>query len=182
MPPPGAPDRPSHARNAVPPGRSSRTLPMPDVEDLTGVGPGGNQGVLSEHARVAIASALLLLAVDLLDGRVDVDGHRLLARTGAERPGPRQHLPAETIELADVPEGEAPSERSQCGRSHHLVAQDPVGRTRSQHIAVVDALGAGDDDMNQHEDLATGNSVSLNITEVDHLIGQLQGTEPVSYT
>jgi len=156
-----------------------RTLPMSDVEDLAGVGPGRNQRVLSEHARVAVSRALLLSAIDLLDGRVDVDGHRLFARTGAERPGPRQQLPAETIELADVPESEAPEERSQRGRRHHLVAQDPLRRTRPQHIAVVDALGAGDNGMNQREDLAPGNSVSWNVTEVDHLIGQVEGPEPV---
>src|ERR1035437_8886143 len=75
--------------------------------------------------------------------------------------------------------GEAPEERSQRGRRHHLVAQDPLRRTRPQHNAVVDALGAGDNGMNQREDLAPGNSVSWNVTEVDHLIGQVEGPEPV---
>jgi site-specific DNA recombinase len=75
--------------------------------------------------------------------------------------------------------GEAPEERSQRGRRHHLVTQDPLRRTRPQHIAVVDELGAGDNGMNQREDLAPGNSVSWNVTEVDHLIGQVEGPEPV---
>jgi hypothetical protein len=89
---------------------------MADVEDLTGVGSSGTQGVLAECLGVAAGGTLLLLAVDLFDGAVDVDGHRGFARSSPEGPGPNQQLLTQRIEQAGVSEGEGPQERAEGGR------------------------------------------------------------------
>ena len=86
-PRPGLPHEPGCA-----PARSGRSLPLADMQDLPGVGPGGDQRMFAEHSGVAIGSPLFLLPIDLLDGGVDVDGHRGIARTGTEVPCPGEHL------------------------------------------------------------------------------------------
>jgi hypothetical protein len=74
-----------------------------DVEHLTGVGSRGHQGMLAEHLGVAIGGTVFLFPVHLADGRVDVDGHRGLSRSGTESPSSREQLLAQSVELADVP-------------------------------------------------------------------------------
>ena len=59
------------------------------------------------------AAPLILLPIDLLDGGVDIDGHRGIARTGTELPRVGQHLLSGGVELADMTEGEGPEERAE---------------------------------------------------------------------
>ena len=58
--------------------------PRPPRGAPHGVGPGGNQRALAEHLRVAVGGAVFLIAEDLTDGGVDVDGQRPCARAGTE--------------------------------------------------------------------------------------------------
>ena len=51
-------------------------LAQPGVEHLAGLGPHGDERVIAEDAGVAVGGALLQLAVDLADGRVEIDRHR----------------------------------------------------------------------------------------------------------
>ena len=50
-----------------------RALAHPGVEHLAGVGPGGEQGVVTEHLGVAVGGTGLLLAGHLADGGVEID-------------------------------------------------------------------------------------------------------------
>ena len=60
----------------------------PRSKDLTGAGTGGDQRVIAQHTGVAVGGALLLFAVDLGDGRVEID-HQLLTRSGSGARRPR---------------------------------------------------------------------------------------------
>jgi hypothetical protein len=83
------------------------------VQHLAGVGAGGQQRAVAQHPGVAVGGPLLVVAVDLADGGVDVDRHRRLAGTGAGRPRPAQGDLGDSVELADVAEGERAQERPQ---------------------------------------------------------------------
>ena len=164
-PPDGLPNEPLCS-----PARAGRSLPLADVEDLARVGPGGDQRVLPEYAGVAIGGPLLLLPIDLLDGGVDVDDHRVIARTSAERPCSGQHLLSEGVELADMAEGEGPEERAEGGGGHYVVSEHAAGRSRTQHVAVVDALGTGHHGVHQGGHFAAGTCVPGTVAEVDQLV------------
>jgi hypothetical protein len=60
------------------------TLAQPGVQHLTGVGARRQQRVIAERLGVAVRGALLVLAVDLADRRVQIDRHRRVARSGAQ--------------------------------------------------------------------------------------------------
>jgi hypothetical protein len=75
------------------------------VQHLAGVGTGGNKRVVAKGVGVAVGGALLVVAVHLAHGGVQVHGHRGVARSGAGGPRPREQLLGEPVELADVPEG-----------------------------------------------------------------------------
>jgi hypothetical protein len=87
---------------------------LPGVEDLAGVGAGGNQRVVAGgNQRVvaqgvggAVGGALLCVAVDLADGGVQVDGHGPITGAGTSGPRAQEELFGEPVELAGVPEGE----------------------------------------------------------------------------
>jgi hypothetical protein len=50
-------------------------------EHLAGVGPGGQQRVVAEGVGVAVGGALVVVAVDLAHGGVQVHGHRPITGT-----------------------------------------------------------------------------------------------------
>jgi hypothetical protein len=81
------------------------------VQDLAGVGPGGEKRVVAALTGVAERGALLEPAVDLADERVDIDDQPPLARTGARRPRAGECVAQPAVELADMPEGERSEER-----------------------------------------------------------------------
>src|SRR4051794_8349423 len=117
-----------------------RTRPGTDVQHLASLRARGEDRVVATLARVAERSALLVVAVDLTDERIDVDRQRFLARSGAGRPCPRKALREHPIELADVPEGERAQERPQRRRRADAVPEHRRGLSRSEHIAVLDAV------------------------------------------
>lgn len=86
--------------------RVGLALSEPDVQDLVAVGAGGQQRVVAEPVRVAVAGALLAGAVDLTDERVDIDHQPLIAWTGPRAPRAAQRLSEHAVELAHVPERE----------------------------------------------------------------------------
>ena len=50
-----------------------RSFAHPGMQHLAGIGPGGEQRVVTEHLGVAEPGTLFLLAVDRTDRRVDID-------------------------------------------------------------------------------------------------------------
>src|SRR5664280_2594308 len=134
--------------------------------------------MVAEHLRVAVGGTLLLVAVDLTDGGVDVDGQRPCARAGTYGPGPGQHCLAQGVELANVAEGEGTQERAERGGGHHPVPEDPPGRTGAQDVGVVDAVGSGHHGVDESEHLADRQCVTRSVTEVDQLVGCLLYTSP----
>jgi hypothetical protein len=142
------------------------------MEDLTGLGPHRHQRVVAEDVGVAVGGALLQLAVDLADGRVEIDHHRLGARTGSERPGPSDRLGDHLVELADVSEGEGPQERAQRRRRHDPKRQNLVRRSRAQAIDVVDVGGSGQDRRHQGEHLSPRTCPADPTTEAHQLVHQ----------
>ena len=61
------------------------------------------QGVVAAHVVVGeVGPALFGQAVGLADGGVDIDGERLLARTGPGGPGPGQQLPRHLVQLTGM--------------------------------------------------------------------------------
>jgi hypothetical protein len=138
------------------------------VEHLTGVGPAGQDGVVAEHLGVAERRSLLVVALDLTDGRVHVDHQPGRARAGAERPRPAQHLTHHRLELADMSEGERPQECAERRGRHHPVGHHPLGATRAQHVGVVDVGGARHHGVDQGEHLAPRAGAARPSEEPDH--------------
>ncbi len=91
---------------------------------------------------VSKASALLFIAVDLADETVDVDHEAIITGAGAGPPRARESLRQQPVELTDMPKGERPQERPQCRRGRQPPAQQPARAARTQHIAIIDRIGA----------------------------------------
>lgn len=92
------------------------------MEHLAGIGAGGQQRVVAELSGVAVGGAALVVAVDLADGGVHIDGHRRLVRSGTSGPRPGKDLLGGLVELADVAEGERTQERAQRRWRQHPMA------------------------------------------------------------
>jgi hypothetical protein len=120
-----------------------------------------------------------VVAVDLADGGVQVDGHRPItgARTG--RPRPREELLGEPVELADVAEGEGAQEGPQGGGGHDPVAQHLAGGATAQQVGVVDAVPTRQHRLDQGQQLAAGPVRASPLAQVDQRIGGLLDAEPL---
>jgi hypothetical protein len=57
------------------------------------------------------------------------------------------------------------------------MSEESTGRTRAQHVTVVDAVRSGHHGVDQGQHLAPGYRVIGHATKVDQLIGQLEGTQ-----
>ena len=154
--------------------------PLAGVQHLAGLGAGGQQRVVAEPPGVAIGGALLVVAVDLADGGVQVDGGRPIARTGAGRPRPLKGQLGEPVELADVAEGEAAQEGPQRGGGHDPVAEHPCGGTTAQQVGVVDAVGPGNHRVDEGCELAAGVGRAWPLAEADELVGGLLDTKTLA--
>jgi hypothetical protein len=86
--------------------------------------------------------ALLREPVRLADRGVEIDRERSSTRTRACRPGSREEMPADRVELADVAPAEAAQERAQGGGGLEGEAQDPAGSAGAQGVRIVDAVAA----------------------------------------
>ena len=79
-------------------------------QHVAGASGHGQQRVIAPLPSVVVAlRSLLGKPVGLADGGVQVDGQRIIAGSSPSGPGPRQHLSAYPIQLADV----APTETAQ---------------------------------------------------------------------
>jgi hypothetical protein len=145
---------------------------QPGVQHLPGVSPGGQQRVVAEHSGVAVGGALLGLAVDFTDRRVQIDRHRSVTGTGAELPGPPDRLADHPIELADVPEGERPQERAQRRRRHHFERQHLVGCSGTQPVGVIDVTPSREDRSHQSEHLAARSGTAHPANQSKRLVDQ----------
>jgi hypothetical protein len=131
----------SSTNRAVPRVVLARPLRWRAREHLAGVGPGGQQRVVAEGVGVAVGGALVVVAVDLAHGGVQVHGHRPITGTPAGRPRAREQLLAQPVELADVAEGEGAQEGPQGGGamtrwpSTWLVAPQPSRSASSMQSA-----------------------------------------------
>jgi hypothetical protein len=75
--------------------------------------------VIAALAGVAKAGALLGIAVDLADERIDIDDQPSVSRSGARGPRPRKAVSEHPVELAHMPErkrAQEPAKRR--GRRH----------------------------------------------------------------
>ena len=125
------------------------------MEDLAGEGPGGQDRVVAELLGVAIGGAMLQLAVDLVDGRIDVDDQAFaLAWTRPERPDRTERFADHPLELADVAEGEGAQESPERRRCHHPVLEHLCARSGTQHVGVVDVAGPSHHGVDERQDLA----------------------------
>ena len=132
-----------------------------------------DQCVQSPHPAIAVARALLLVAVDFLDGVVDVH-QRVLVDTCRDRRRCReigQPPRRDRVELAHMAEGEGSQKRTQRGGClgaggvllHAAVAEDGH---------VIDGIGPGDHPGHQSGDLQSRIGAVVN-RQAETLIGQL---------
>jgi hypothetical protein len=163
------------------PGGVRRAFPHPGVEDLAGIGAGGDQRVVAEDLGVPVRGALLVVSVDLGDGRVDVDDQSAVTGTGARLPRPGEEHPSGSVELADIAEGEGPQERPDGGRGHHVVSEDVAGRAGSEQVDMVDVVPAGGHGVDQGQQLASRTVPAGPVTEVDYLVDDSFDAEPVRH-
>jgi hypothetical protein len=138
------------------PGGVGRAGALAAVQHLAGFGPGGEHRVVAEAAGVAVGGTALGMAVHLLDGRVQIDGHRLVPGPGADLPGPAERLGEGPVELADMAEGEAAQEGPERRGGQDPVAEHRWRRGGPQHVGVVDAVTADDDGMHEGHHLGPG--------------------------
>ena len=105
-----------------------RALAHPDVEELAGPGPGGEQGVVAELVGVAVAGTVLGLAAHLTDGGVEVDDQPIALPDRHPSTHARRSVSAEHgVELTDVAEGEGPQERAQAWTAPSPDEEGPTG-------------------------------------------------------
>ena len=149
------------------------------MEDLAGVGPGSQQRVVAKHPGVAVGGAALVVAVDLADGGIHVDRHRLLAGPGARRPGLGEGVLGGSVQLADVPEGERAQERPQRRRGHDAVAEHGRGGPGAQQVGVVDAVATSHQRVDQGQHLAARSVGTGSIAQIDQLVDDRLDTEPL---
>ena len=110
------------------------------MQDLAAVGAGREDRVISALAGVAERRALLGMAEDLPDERIDVHDQSLIARAGTGLPRAREAVGEHPVELAHMPERERAQERPERRRRRHAVPEDRGRAAAAQHVAVIDAV------------------------------------------
>ena len=155
-------------------------LAHPGVQHLTAVGAGGEDRVVAEHFRVAEPGALLVLAGDLADRRIDVDHEWSGSGTGAGSPDPLECAPDDGFELADMTEREGSQKRAQRRGRHHPMAQHPGGRTGAQHVGVINVRRAGDHRVDQRQHLAPRTSTTDPTQQAHRRVDQRLQPEPLT--
>ena len=134
--------------------------------------------MIAPLAGVVVATgALLGQSVGLTDGGVQVDGQRIIARSGPSCPGSGQRLPAHPIQLPHVAPPETPQERPQCGRRLDRAAQHLLGTDSAQHVGIVDAVTTGQHRRHQGQHLVPRVGSARDTTQVNMAIHQLAQTQ-----
>ena len=124
-----------------------------------------------------VEGALLLEAIRLADGRVEIDRERLGSGSGTGRPGPREELPADPVELADVAPAEAPQERPQRRGGLDREAQHPLRAAGPQGICIVDAVTAGEGREDEGQELVADMRPARLVAEVEMPVHELPEPE-----
>jgi len=164
-----------------PPGGVGPALAQAGHEDVAGPGGDRQQWVIAAHARVPVMErALLGQAVRLADRRVEIDRERLGSGSRSGRPGPREDLPADPVELADVTPAEAPQERAQGRGRLDRETQDPLGAVGPQRVRIVDAVATREGRHDERQELVARIRPAGRRAEVEVLVHQLAQAEMVS--
>ena len=150
------------------------TLPQAGHQHVASSGGDGEERVIAPLSGVVVAlRALLPQSVGLADGGVQVDSQRIIARTGASRPGSGQRLPDHPIQLAHVPPPETPQEGTQCGRRLYRAAQHLLGTASAQRVGVVNAIATSQCRRHQRQHLVPRVGSARDTTQVNMAIHQL---------
>jgi hypothetical protein len=152
--------------------RMCSTSPLP--------GAGRDQRVVAELAGVAVARAVLLLAVNLLDERVNIDRQAPLAGASAGPPRPAEQLPEDPVELANMPERERPQKCPQRRGRHHAMAEDPDGAPAAQHVTPIDAVCAQEHRVHQRHDFASRPEVPRASPEINAPVDERLNSQPLT--
>ena len=143
-------------------------------------GGNGQQRVIAPLAGVVVAlAAFLAQSIGLADGGVQVDGQRIIARSGPSRPGSGQQLPAHPIQLADVAPPETPQEGPQRGWRLDRAAQHLLGPASAQRVGVVNAVATGQRRRRQGQHLISRIRPTRRISQVNVMVHQLAQTQVV---
>ena len=106
-------------------------------------------------------------------GGIQIDGQRLVARTGPSAPGSGQHFLAHPIQLARVTPAETPQEGAQCGRRLDCAAQHPCGLASAQCIGIVNAVTTSQRRRHQRQQLVSPIGPARRIPQIDMAVHQL---------
>jgi hypothetical protein len=158
-------------------GGVGRTLPGADVQDLAGAGASGQDRVIAATAGVAKPGALLVIAMNLTDKRININNQPVAAGAGAGRPRARQAVGQDAIELADMPERERAQKRAQRRGRRDTVAEHRRGLARAQDVAVLDAVGPQRHGADHGHDLAPRIGGARTVAQTHGLIDELLHTE-----
>lgn len=143
-------------------------------EHITAAGCDREQRVVAANVGIRVMpGALLLQAVRLADGRVEVDGQGTITGSGTRRPCPSERLPADSVELAHVAPAEAAQERAQRGGCLDVDARDPSGATGAQGVGVVDAVAARERGEHEAQELVADVGPAHRVAQVEVLIDEL---------
>ena len=145
-----------------------------DVQDVSGPRRHGVERVVAPDVVVGeVGPALFGQAIGLVDGGVDIDGARLVARTRPDGPGPAQQVPRHRVQLTSMPPGEAAQVRSERRRRQHDVAEHRLGGARPQGIGIVDGVAPGQRRVDEGHGLVADIGASRRIAEIDVLVEEL---------
>jgi hypothetical protein len=129
--------------------------------------------MVAERVGVAVCGALLVVAVHLSDGGLQVDRHQPITGSGTSPPRPGQHLLGQAVELADMPEGEGAQQGPQGGGRHDPMAEHLAGGAAAQQVGVVDTAPTRDHGVDQGQQLAPRMGGASPLAQVDQRIGGL---------
>ena len=160
------------------PGGIGPALPETGHQHLAGASGHGQQRVIAPLAGIAVmAGSLLVQAISLADGGINIDDQGSVAGSGPSRPGPGQQFPAHPVQLPYVPPAEAAQEGAQGGRGLDLAAQHASGAAGTQRVSIVDAVAAGQGGGHQGHQLVAGVGPAGGVTQVEVPVNQFTQTQ-----
>ncbi len=169
----------AHAAHRLPqevggtPGRVGSALAQTDHQHVAGARSDGEERVVAALTGVVVAlRTLLVQSKGLADGGVQVDGQRIIARSGPSRPGPSQRLPAHPIQLADMAPPETPQEGAQRGWCLDRADQHLLTLASPQRVGVIDAVATGQGRRHQGQQLVAGIGPTRRVSQVTVVVHQ----------
>ena len=113
----------------------------------------------------------------MVESRSIVSG--AVAGSGAGGPGPREQLPADPVELADVAPAEAAQERAQGRGRLDREAQHPLRAAGAQGVRVVDVVAARERRHHERQELVADVGPAGRRPEVEVLVDELPQAQVV---